>query len=482
MTRLVLAFALISGASAQDELDPIADVASAIDTAWLLIAAVLVFMMQAGFAMVEAGFVRSKNVTNILMKNVMDVAVGAIAFWAVGWAIAYGVSGESSNGLIGDGQFFLSGFDDYASWFFQFAFAATAATIVSGAMAERTRFRAYLFYTVFITAIIYPVVVHWAWDGNGWLTAFREDTFMAAGYIDFAGSGVVHVVGGFAGLMGAIIVGPRIGRFAKGTVNAIPGHNISIAVLGMFILWFGWYGFNPGSTLGLTGGLYEIAARVAVTTTLSAAAGGATAALASKLMTGKYDMGFVVNGALGGLVGITAATATVDPWAAVVIGAVSAFVVMGGVRMLDSLGIDDPVGAVSVHGFAGVWGVLAVGLFSSQDLMLNAYGTDAYYGLFLGGGFEQLGAQFVGIAAIAVWTLAAAGVLFVAIKYTIGLRVSEEEEIQGLDIGEHGMQAYPDFGATPVSGIFAGLGQPTPIDTRPAKPSGPGADAPEASA
>ncbi len=463
----LLALALLSTTSAQ-EVDPLEDIIGALDTAWLLIAAFLVFFMQAGFAMVEAGFVRAKNTTNILMKNILDASVGAIAFWAVGYGIAYGVTGDSAPGLFGDGDFFLKGFDDYAFWIFQFAFAGVAATIVSGAMAERTKFTAYLVYTVFITAFIYPVVVHWAWDGNGWLTAFRPDTFMANGYIDFAGSGVVHTVGGIAGLMGAIIVGPRIGKFGKdGVINAIPGHSTSIAVLGMFILWFGWYGFNPGSTLGLSGGLAEIAARVAVTTTLAAGAGAATAAIISKFMTGKYDMGFVVNGTLGGLVAITAPTATVDPWAAIIIGSVGALVVMGGVRMLEQLRIDDPVGAVSVHGFAGIWGVISVGLFSSKDLLLNAYGSEENYGLLLGGGVEQLAAQLVGIGAIIAFTAVAAGAVFLAIRFTIGLRVSEAEEIEGLDIGEHGMSAYPDFGTAPGTGIFGGLGQPTPVPPPP---------------
>ncbi len=467
----LLALALLSTTNAQEEVEPLGDLIGAVDTAWLLFAASLVFFMQAGFAMLAAGFVRRKNTTNILMKSVLDACVGAIAFWAVGYGIAYGVTGESAPGLFGDGDFFLKGFDDYAFWIFQFAFAATAATIVSGAMAERTKFHAYLVYAVFISAFIYPVVVHWAWDGNGWMTAFRPDTFLANGYIDFAGSGVVHTVGGIAGLMGAIIVGPRIGKFGKdGVINAIPGHSSTLAVLGMFILWFGWYGFNPGSTLGLSGGLAEIAARVAVTTTLSAGAGAATSALVSRLMTGKYDMGFVVNGTLGGLVAITAPTATVDPWAAIVIGSVGALVVIGGIRLLDQLRIDDPVGAVSVHGFAGIWGVLSVGLFSSKDLLLNAYGSEENYGLFLGGGVEQLAAQAVGIAAIVGWTVVTAGALFLAIKFTVGLRVSEAEEIEGLDIGEHGMSAYPDFGTAPGSGIFGGLSEPTPVPPPPPPP------------
>ncbi len=291
ITGVLLAMALVSAVSAQETDDEIArqidDLIAAIDTAWLLVTAFLVFLMQAGFAMLEAGFVRAKNTANILMKNVLDVSAGAIAFWAVGWAVAYGVSGDTSNGLIGYGNFFLNNFDDWPSWMFQFVFAATAATIVSGAMAERTAFRAYLFYTVFITAFIYPVVVHWVWDGNGWLTAFKDNPIGTNGYIDFAGSSVVHMVGGFAGLMGAIFVGPRIGKFGKdGSINPIPGHSISLAALGVFLLWFGWYGFNSGSTLGLSGGFAALAAKVAVNTTLAAGAGAVGITFLSKLRTG----------------------------------------------------------------------------------------------------------------------------------------------------------------------------------------------------
>jgi Amt family ammonium transporter len=454
----LVAMALVSGASAQEPGDEVADLVSAIDTAWLLIAAFLVFFMQAGFAMLEAGFVRAKNVTNILMKNVLDVSAGAVAFWAVGWAVAYGVTGDGSNAFIGDGDFFLKGFNDWPSWIFQFAFAATAATIVSGAMAERTAFRAYLIYTVFITAFIYPVVVHWTWDGNGWLTAFKDNPIGANGYIDFAGSGVVHMVGGFAGLMGAILVGPRIGKFGKdGSINPIPGHSISLAALGVFILWFGWYGFNPGSTLGLSGGMAALAAKVAVNTTLAAGTGAVAVMLLSKMRTGTYDTGLTLNGALGGLVAITAPCAVVDPWAAVLIGLVAAPVVMIGIEGLDRLGIDDPIGAVSVHGFAGVWGVLSVGLFASQSGVAEAYAASDAYGLLLGGGIEQLGIQALGVVSIAGWAIVTSGILFAAIKFTVGLRASEEEELRGLDVVEHGIEAYPDFAAAPGRGVMAGL-------------------------
>ncbi len=444
------AMLLFSVASAQ-EVDPIEDLTAALDTFWLLFAAFLVFFMQAGFAMVEAGFVRAKNTTNILMKNVLDCAIGSIAFFAVGWALAYGVSGEESNKFFGDGQFFLSGFTDYAGWIFQFAFAATAATIVSGAMAERTSFKAYLFYTTFISAFVYPIVVHWGWDGNGWLSAFAEDPIGTNGYLDFAGSGIVHMVGGFSALVGAKVVGPRIGKYgADGSIRAIPGHNISLAVLGMFILWFGWYGFNPGSTLALSGGFYELAAKVAVNTTLAAGAGTLCITILAKFRTGKYDLGLTVNGALGGLVAVTAPCAVIEPGAAIIIGLIAAPIVMFGVEFLDKIKIDDPVGAFSVHGLGGLWGVLSVGLFATENGIASAYTASDQYGLLAGGGIEQLGIQALGAAAIIVWTVATATILFVGLKMTVGLRVSEAEEIAGLDSHEHGIEAYPDFERSPT--------------------------------
>ena len=458
----LLALGIISVVSAHDgDGSDVADIIGAVDTAWLLIAGFLVFFMQAGFAMLTAGFVRSQETANILMKNMIDACVGGISFWLVGWAFAYGVS-DASNQFIGLGNFALNGFDDYASWFFQFAFAAAAATIVAGALAGRTKYSAYLIYTVFVTGLIYPVVVHWGWDVTTWMGAFSENAagesnvWLGNGYVDFAGSGVVHTVGGIAGLMGAIAVGARLGKYGpNGEVRAIPGHNISIATIGMFILWFGWYGFNPGSTLALSGGGAALAASVAVTTTLAAGAGGVTAMLWSRFRTGRYDTGLTINGILAGLVAITAGTATVDPWAAVVIGGIGALVMYYGVQMLDGkFRIDDPVGAVSVHAFAGIWGVIAVGLFSSEAGMTAAgYANPQHYGLFLGGGGEQLLMQLIGIAAIVGWTAATAGILFLAIRFTIGLRVSEEEEMRGLDLIEHGIDAYPDFGPS-GSGIF----------------------------
>ena len=459
----LLALGIISVAAADGhEADPavLGDIVGAVDTAWLLIAGFLVFFMQAGFAMLTAGFVRSHETANILMKNMIDACVGGISFWLVGWAFAYGV-GDASNQFIGLGNFALNNFDSYADWFFQFAFAAAAATIVAGALAGRTKYSAYLIYTVVITGFIYPVVVHWGWDTNTWMGAFTDgDTWLGNGYVDFAGSGIVHTVGGIAGLMGAIAVGARLGKYGpNGEVRAIPGHNISLATMGMFILWFGWYGFNPGSTLGLSGGLSSLAASVAVTTTLAAGAGGVTAMLWSRFRTGRYDTGLTINGILAGLVAITAGTATVDPWAAVVIGAIGALVMYYGVQLLDSVfRVDDPVGAVSVHAFAGIWGVIAVGLFSSKAGMEAAgYANPENYGLFLGGGGEQLLMQLIGIAAIVAWTALTAGILFFGIKAVMGLRVSEEEEMRGLDLIEHGIDAYPDFGPS-GSGIFGAAG------------------------
>jgi len=455
----LLAMAIFSSAAAQEPTteDQIADLVSAIDTAWLLVTASFVFFMQAGFAMVESGFVRSKNTSNILMKNMLDACVGGLFFWAFGYAIAYGLSGDSSNGFMGNGNWFLNDFDNYAFWFFQFAFAATAATIVSGAMAERTKFSAYLVYTAIISGVIYPFVVHWAWDANGWMSAFNADPFMGEGYVDFAGSGVVHMVGGMAAIIGAKVVGPRIGKFNKdGSANAIPGHSITSGMLGLFILWFGWYGFNPGSTLVLTGGFAALAGKVAVTTTLAACAAAVTGVVVTKIKTGRYDLGLVVNAALGGLVGITAGCATVEPWAAVVIGIVGGIVVIYAVDLLDNvLKIDDPVGAAPVHLFSGLWGVIAVGLFSSESGMAGAYGGESgAYGLLVGGGAEQLMAQIIGAASILAWTGVLSAIVFVGIKVTMGLRVSAEEEEKGLDLFEHGIDAYPDFGPS-GAGIFS---------------------------
>ncbi|MBD3380073.1 MAG: ammonium transporter [Candidatus Omnitrophica bacterium] len=407
--------------------------AVAIDTVWTLLAAILVFFMQAGFAMVETGFTRAKNACNIMMKNLMDFAVGSLAYWAVGFAIMFGAS---AFGLFGKSGFFLSSADpstadglwQFTFWIFQAVFAATAATIVSGAMAERTKFSSYLAYSAFLTAVIYPVVGHWIW-GGGWLSA--------KGMIDFAGSTVVHSVGGWAALAGALLLGPRLGKYnSDGSSNAIQGHNIPLAALGVFILWFGWFGFNAGST---TAGTDLSIAVIAVTTNLAAAAGAVAAMITVWLQFGKPDVSMSLNGALAGLVGITAGCANVSPSSAIIIGAVAGILVVFSVEFIDKvLRIDDPVGAVSVHGVCGAWGTLAVGLFAQE-----AYG--GANGLFFGGGLSQLITQAVGVGSVFLWTFGAAFALFGIIKLTMGLRASDEEQLKGLDIGEHGMESYAGF-------------------------------------
>jgi Amt family ammonium transporter len=414
--------------------------ATAIDTVWTLAAAFLVFFMQAGFAMVESGFTRAKNACNIMMKNLMDFSVGSIAFWAIGFGIMFGTD---KWGLFGSDTFFLSlgapgeGLPQMAYWMFQVVFAATAATIVSGAMAERTKFVAYLSYSVVVSALIYPVVGHWIW-GGGWLSKL--------GMIDFAGSTVVHSVGGWAALMGAAILGPRSGKYVedgnKKVSRAIPGHNIPIAALGVFILWFGWFGFNAGST---TAGTNLSIATIAVTTNLAAAAGAITAMFTAWYRFKKPDPSMTLNGALAGLVAITAPCALVSPGSAIIIGCAGGVLVVLAVELFDKvLHIDDPVGAISVHGVCGSFGTLCVGLFADARYA-QAAGLGEINGLFFGGGFRQLGIQALGALGVFLWVGIAAFVMFTILKNTIGLRVSKEEEARGLDIGEHGMEAYASF-------------------------------------
>lgn len=402
--------------------------AVAIDTVWTLLAAFLVFFMQAGFAMVEAGFTRAKNAGNIIMKNLMDFAAGSLVYWLVGFAIMFGVD---KAGLFGTTGFAITdNFEHlglsipiWAFLIFQTVFAATAATIVSGAMAERTKFVSYLIYSVVISAIIYPVVGHWIW-GGGWLTE--------KGMIDFAGSTVVHSVGGWAALVGAYLLGPRLGKYNKeGKPMAIPGHNITLGALGVFILWFGWFGFNPGSTVAGTN--LDIAL-IAVTTNLAAAAGAVSTMLVSWARYGKPDVSLTLNGALAGLVAITAGCASVSAVGAAIIGLGAGIAVVFSVEFLDKvLKVDDPVGAISVHGVCGAYGTAMVGLFAVDG------------GLFYGGGVAQLITQLTGIVAVFGWTILTSLALFGTIKAVIGLRVSGEEEEVGLDIGEHGMEAYAGF-------------------------------------
>ncbi len=413
--------------------------AVAIDTVWVLVAAFLVFFMQPGFAMVETGFTRAKNASNILMKNLMDFSIGSIAFWLIGFGIMFGAD---KFGLFGTSGSFLSfanpstseGLWQFAYWMFQIVFAATAATIVSGAMAERTRFPAYLIYSFFICALIYPVVGHWIW-GGGWLGG--------KGMIDFAGSTVVHSVGGWAGLAGALLLGPRLGKYAKdGTSRAIPGHNIPLAALGVFILWFGWFGFNAGST---TSGTNLSIATIAVTTNLAAAAGAIMAMFTAWFRFGKPDTSMAFNGVLAGLVAITAPCASVSPLSAIIIGAIAGVLVVFSVEFLDKvLHIDDPVGAISVHGVCGAFGTLAVGLFA-EAAYGKASGAGAVNGLFFGGGLSQFFIQLIGVVSVFLWVFGSALLLFYIIKKTIGLRASDEEQLKGLDITEHGMEAYSGF-------------------------------------
>lgn len=406
---------------------------SAIDTLWVLLAAFLVFFMQAGFGMVEAGFIRTKNVCNILMKNLMDFCMASVGFFAFGYALMFGLG----NGFVGNGGWFLIGAQSgasnvplYAFWLFQAAFCGAAATIVAGGMAERMKFTSYMIYSFVISAFIYPVIGHWIW-GGGWLSKM--------GFADFAGSAVVHTTGGVAALIGTICLKPRIGKYKPdGTANVIAGHNIPIASLGVFILWFGWFGFNPGSTLGICDG-GNLISLVAVNTNMAAVVAAITAMFIVWAVYGKPDFSMAMNGALAGLVGITAPCAYVSPISSMLIGVVSGILIVVGVSLLDKLQIDDPVGAVPVHALNGIWGTLAIGLFGRQSLGL------AHEGLFFGGGFSQLGVQALGIVSVVLFVLISMGLIFKIIDVTIGLRVSAEEELRGLDIGEHGMEAYSGF-------------------------------------
>jgi Amt family ammonium transporter len=414
----------------------IASVARNLNIMWTLIAGMLVFWMQAGFAMVESGLCRSKNTCNILMKNLMDFSIGSVLYYLIGFGIMFGAS---YHGLFGVGGFLgpegleLDVFQDLtpATYiFFQTVFCATAATIVSGAMAERTKFIAYILYSIAISLFIYPVSGHWGW-GGGWLSEL--------GFVDFAGSTIVHSVGGWAALVGAWLVGPRLGKYKKnGQANVIPGHNLTFTTLGVFILWLGWFGFNPGSTLAAN----DEIGHIAMTTNLAAAAGAITVLALTWKKYGKPDVSLTLNGVLAGLVGITAGCQVVTLPGAILIGLVCGFVVTYGVESMDKVfHVDDPVGAIPVHGFCGAVGTLLTGLLANY-----APGTEgAVTGLFYGGGFELLRAQVIGVAAVAVWTLATAYLAFRAIDFAVGLRVGKEDEIDGLDQSEHGSMAYPDI-------------------------------------
>ncbi len=416
---------------------------TAIDYVWILVCAFLVMFMQPGFDMVGAGFTRAKNAGNFMTKNLMDFVIGSLVFFFIGYAL---MMGGDWHGLWGTEGWLMFGdyydVDKYLNMFWMLVFCATAATIVAGAVAERLKFKAYLIYSVVVSAIIYPIYGHWVW-GGGWLSTLP----FGMGALDFAGSGAVHAVGGLVGLAGAIVLGPRFGRYDKnGKPQAIPGHSITLATLGVFILWFGWFGFNPGSTCNAH---HLRIAVIAVNTNLAAAAGGLTALVIAYWKTRKWDIGMLINGILAGLVAITAPCAWVEGWAAIIIGLIGGALMYASVKFLEAKRIDDPVGAVSVHGACGLWGLLSVGFFA--DGTYGNYSIDAPYvtGLFYGGGGEQLLAQLISVAVVVAWAFGTGYLTFKLMDKAFGIRVSPQEELQGLDIPEHGTPAYPDFLAMP---------------------------------
>jgi len=418
------------------------------DTLWVLLTAMLVFFMNLGFAMVESGFVRSKNAVNILSKNFIVFAVSSLAFWAIGWGLMYG----DGNGFIGlNGLFGIKGADNspatgdayqgvysalswatvplLAKFFFQLVFAGTAATIVSGAVAERIKYLSFIVFSFVLVAFLYPTTGHWIW-GGGWLAKL--------GFWDFAGSTVVHSVGGWAALAGVIVLGPRLGKYRDGKIHPIPGHNMTNATIGVMILWLGWFGFNPGSTMAADP---EAISRIILTTNSAAIAGLLVSTAVAWIVLGKPDLSMTINGCLAGLVAVTASCAYVSIESSLIIGAIAGAIVVYAVIFFDKIRMDDPVGALAVHLANGVFGTIAVGLFSEDRFMPNTTGN----GLFFGGGFTLLINQLIGVLAVGAFTFAISFIVWKIIKATMGIRVSEKEEQEGLDLGEHGMEAYPDF-------------------------------------
>lgn len=436
-------------ATVEENAEDIEGLQNALTFVWLLVASGLVFFMHAGFSLVETGLTRSKNTANILMKNFMTIVLGILVYWAVGWGIMYGADAA---GIIGTDQFFLSGADNalWNSWFFQMVFAATGATIVSGAMAERTNFKAYLVYCILMVALIYPVYGHWVWSGAdlALLTGAESPVVRAIGvaHHDFAGSGVVHSIGGYSALAGVLLVGARIGKFRNGKAVPIPGHNLPFAFLGTLILALGWIGFNGGSTLDGNDAYMNL---VIVNTFLAGAAGAVVTMAVTWMKTGKPDPSLSANGLLGGLVAITAPCGSVSNWASLLIGAIAGIIIYAGVMFNENrLKLDDPVGAIAVHGYCGSWGLISVGLFSIG--MGNGILADAMYaaevpGLFYGGGISLLLIQLVAVIVTIVWGFGLSFIIFKVLDTIIGLRVTEEEEIMGLDICEHGIRAYPEY-------------------------------------
>jgi Amt family ammonium transporter len=435
---LLLSLVIAAPAAAQGEIA--AETQVVLDTLWVMLAAMLVFFMNAGFGMLETGLCRAKNAVNILAKNFIVFAVSSLAFWAVGFALMFG----NGSSLIGMSGFALAGADNspatadaytgvfaalnwagvplFAKFFFQLVFAGTAATIVSGAVAERVKFGSFIAFSFVLVALIYATGGHWAW-GGGWLADL--------GFADFAGSTVVHSVGGWAALAGVIMLGPRTGKYLKdGSIRPIPGHNMGFATLGTLILWLGWFGFNPGSTMAADPNAIAL---IALNTNMAAAAGCLSATLAAWVMLGKPDLSMILNGTLAGLVAITAGCNAVSVGGSILIGLVAGVLVVYSVLFFDRVKIDDPVGAISVHLVNGMFGTIAVGLFATDG------------GLFYGGGFDKMLTQLVGVAAFGVLVFGLSSLVWLALKVTVGIRVSVEEEIEGLDTGEHGMEAYPGF-------------------------------------
>ncbi len=426
-----------------------------IDTFWVVLAAVLVFFMNLGFASVESGMARSKNTVNILSKNFIVFAVSSLGFMLLGWGLMFG----GDNPVIGTKQLFILGnsnldfYNDtltpnvpfWGKFFFQLVFCGTAATIVSGAVAERIKYISFIVFSFALTIFIYPIVGHWIW-GGGWLAKL--------GFLDFAGDTVVHSVGGWAALAGAIILGPRHGKYdKKGKPKAIPGHNMSLAVIGLFVLWLGWFGFNPGSTMSFQNPADVV--HILVTTNTAAVAAVLTATATSWIFIGKPDLGMTINGCLAGLVGITGSCAYVSVTSSLIIGAIAGVIVVFAVLFFDRIKVDDPVGATSVHLVCGVFGTLCVGLFAQEGVT----SLSTVNGLFFGGGLSLLGKEAIGIIAVGGFVFVTSALVWIILKKTIGIRVSLEEEIQGLDIGEHGNFAYPDFAIiSPIMGSDNGNG------------------------
>ncbi|TYR79553.1 ammonium transporter [Priestia megaterium] len=413
-----LTVGLLSATTAYAADPTVESVSASIDMMWVMFGAVLVFLMHAGFAMVETGFTRSKNALNILMKNMLTVAISSVLYFVIGFALMFG---NSKGGFIGSSGFFLNGQNDQMSFFvFQIVFAATCATIISGAVAERMKLSSYMMLTVAMIAVIYPVVGHWVW-GGGWLSEL--------GFVDFAGSTVVHLTGALGAVVAVTFLGARLGKYGKdGKVNAIQGHNIPLGALGVFILWFGWFGFNGGSTLAADPSLVPV---IIATTLMSASCGVLSSAVYTKMRYKRIDASLTLNGALAGLVGITAGTANVSILGAIIIGLISGVILVEAVQFIDSkMKLDDPVGAITVHGVCGIWGTLAVGLFDTAN------------GLFYGGGAQLLGVQAIGVLAVMVWTMGTVAVLLFILTRFSSIRVSREEEISGLDFAEHGSSAY----------------------------------------